>query len=381
MPFNNPTARAVQEALTEIARTAAWRTYHGPHSEQLRNALSDSMNRQHVRLCSSGTLGVELAIRSLKLPHDAEVLLAGYDYPGNFRAIQDAGASIALCDVAPKCWVPDVAELDAACGPQTRAIVVSHLHGCLAPMKRICEWAQSRNLFVIEDACQEPGAMVDDKPVGSWGDLSILSFGGSKLLSAGRGGAVLTNHDSLAQRMTIYCERGNDAYALSELQAAILIPQVQFLARDNALRQHAVLPLLHFQPEPAWLQSPVVRGSEQPAWYKCALEFQPMLLPSTSVHRIVNLENRAGQSESALIRNWLVWRLEQLGISVGAGFKGFVHRSSSRCRRDVPLKRASHLSDCTLVLSHVHLLDPNTGESTVEQVVAALKQVHAEIWV
>ena len=111
-------------------------------------------------------------------------------------------------------------------------------------METICRWARDKKLFIIEDACQEPCALIHSesgkKFAGSWGDVSVLSFGGSKLLSAGRGGAVLTNEPQLAQRMKIYCERGNDSYALSELQAAILIPQLEWLEQDNELRRAAV---------------------------------------------------------------------------------------------------------------------------------------------
>src|SRR5436853_127214 len=82
------------------------------------------------------------------------------------------------------------------------------------------ELARGRNIRLIEDAAQMPGATVAGRPAGSWGDVGILSFGGSKLVTAGRGGAVLTSQPDIAQRIRLYTQRGNDAYPLSELQAA-----------------------------------------------------------------------------------------------------------------------------------------------------------------
>ena len=240
IPSIHPTARAVRDALLRFAAEGAWRKYDGPYLASLRSLLAASLDRQHARLCCSGTFAVELAIRSLQLESDAEVLLAAYDFPGNFRAIQDAGARVCLCDVALNNWVPSVEQLDAATGPKTKAMVVSHLHGALAPMQSICDWAKQKGLLVIEDACQAHGATIDGKPAGAWGDLGVLSFGGSKLIASGRGGAVVTNNARFAQRMTIFCERGNDSYALSELQAAVIIPQYDYLTIDHGLRLDAV---------------------------------------------------------------------------------------------------------------------------------------------
>ena len=79
------------------------------------------------------------------------------------------------------------------------------------------------SIAVIEDACQAPGAVLNNRPVGSWGDCAALSFGGSKLLTAGRGGSGSEHHQRrLLSGSSSYNERGNIAYPLSEMQAAVL---------------------------------------------------------------------------------------------------------------------------------------------------------------
>ena len=79
---------------------------------------------------------------------------------------------------------------------------------------------------MIEDACQAPGAMLEGRRAGTFGDVGVLSFGGSKLLTSGRGGAVLTSDAHMAQRIRLYTQRGNEAYPLSEMQAAVVLPQL-----------------------------------------------------------------------------------------------------------------------------------------------------------
>ncbi len=388
---NRPTAEAVREALTSAAADGAWRLYDGPRLATLRSVLAEALQCKHARLCCSGTFGVELALRSLYLPVDAEVLLAGYDFPGNFRAVQDAGALVCLCDVESNSWVPTADLLEQAVGPNTKAIVVSHLHGALAPMPSICQWAKQRGLFVVEDACQVHGAVIDGKPAGSWGDLGVLSFGGSKLIAAGRGGAVVTNNDLFAQRMKVFCERGNDSFALSELQAAVILPQYAHLQRDHAQRADAVKNVFDSLYRLEWLSlGPLHKKEsiEHSAYYKLGLLVLPTILRSSRVQQFVS--QNAGRSDTrdtplAMAREWVLRKLVDYQtetnqpIEIGAGFKGFVRRSASRCRQPVPLENSRIASEATLVLHHSHLLDPLTGATTIDRVQAAFDFIHAEI--
>src|SRR5262245_65998516 len=99
--------------------------------------------------------------------------------------------------------------MDAPITPATRAIVVSHLHGGLAPMSRVMKFAAGRrSLSVIEDAAQASGAHVEGRMAGTWGDVGILSFGGWKLITAGRGGALLTRRAGVFQRAQVAIGRG-----------------------------------------------------------------------------------------------------------------------------------------------------------------------------
>src|SRR5262245_18803131 len=88
-------------------------------------------------------------------------------------------------------------------------------------MARLRDLADQHRFAIIQDACQVPGAIVAGKQAGSWGDCGVFSFGGSKLLTAGRGGAIVTSRDDVLQRIKITCERGNNAFLFSELQAAV----------------------------------------------------------------------------------------------------------------------------------------------------------------
>ncbi len=186
-------------------RDGSWGKYQGGGVERLERRLAELHGVAHAAVCASGTLAVELALRALKVGPGDEVVLAAYDYPGNFLAVHAVGARPVLADVAPDDWNLDVHSLAEAFGPAVRAAIVSHLHGGLVPMRELTELTQARNVAVIEDAAQAPGAMIQGRRAGMWGDVGVLSFGGSKLLSAGRGGALLTGRAGTCTKLPTGC--------------------------------------------------------------------------------------------------------------------------------------------------------------------------------
>lgn len=347
---------AVRAALEQAWSDGSWGRYHGPNVERLTQALAERHQVAHALPCCSGTFAVELALRGLKIERDDEVVVAGYDFPGNFRAIEAVGALPVLADIRSDNWALDLAGLEAAIGPRTRAVIVSHLHGSLADMAGICDLAQRRGLSVVEDACQAAGARLGGRPVGSWGDVGVHSFGGSKLLTAGRGGALVTRHAEVFQRAKIYHERGNQAFPLSELQAAVLWPQLQTLDEDNLLRRRAAGELLRLVAGLPGLRPVVLPPPpEEPGLYKLGYYFQPEELAECDIRRFV----AAVQAE---------------GVPLDRGFPGFVLRSQRRCRAAGDLAASRRAAQATLVLHHPVLLEP---AETLRAVAHGLKKVCA----
>ncbi|HEX2905363.1 MAG TPA: DegT/DnrJ/EryC1/StrS family aminotransferase, partial [Phototrophicaceae bacterium] len=81
------------------------------------------------------------------------------------------------------------------------AIIPAHLYGLPAPMAALCAWAKINSVFVIEDGAQTIGVPIDGQPVGSWGEVSIFSFGQGKIVDTELGGALLTDDSRLAQEI------------------------------------------------------------------------------------------------------------------------------------------------------------------------------------
>ncbi len=348
---------AVREAMLSAYSDGSWGRYQGGHIARLEQRLAEMHGVDHVLTCGSGTFAVELSLRALKIGSGDEVVMAAYDYGGNFLSVHAVGAQPVLVDVDTDNWNLAPENLAAAFGTATRAVIVSHLHGGLVPMQEIMVIARQKGIAVIEDAAQAPGACVQGRPAGSWGDVGILSFGGSKLLTAGRGGALLTHRADIAQRARLWLQRGNHVCPLSEIQAAVLAPQLDRLAARNAQRSRAVRFLaerLRSVPGLALFRNCTGENSE-PGYYKLGLQLDAEVF--------------------GLDRARFVASCRAEGIAVDEGFRALhVERSPNRWRSPTPLTQAERAHEGAIVLHHPILLG---SDEDLLQVVKAVEKIHA----
>jgi dTDP-4-amino-4,6-dideoxygalactose transaminase len=348
----------VLRTLEAAYHDGSWGKYHGLYVERLEERLRQYHGLAFALTCASGTFAVELALRALKVGPGDEVILSAYDYPGNFLSVHAVGARPVLVDVHPGNWNLDPDRLKEAVGPATRVILVSHLHGGVVPMREVMALASTHGLRVIEDAAQAPGATIQGRRAGTWGDAGILSFGGSKLLSGGRGGALLTPHADVHQRARLCIHRGNQVCPLSELQAAVLLPQLDKLdARNTRRRQNVSLLTERLRDMPGLRLFDNPCTDAEPGYYKIGF--------------------RLDSNCFGLNRERLVASLRAEGIAFDAGFAALhVGRSPTRFRQAGNLTEAGRAHHGAIVLHHPVLL--GTPED-IEEVVRALHKVRAHV--
>lgn len=317
----------VREAMLRAWADGSWGKYCAHHSERLEAAIRERTGARHVLLCASGTVAVEAALRAAGCGHGTDVVMAAYDYGGNFLSVHATGAMPVLADV------DDDNRMIVGNVGSAKAVIVSHLHGAVADVP-------SLPVPVIEDSAQCPGHRLR-------GDVGIWSFGGSKLLTAGRGGALFTNDAGLAQRARLWLGRGNNLVSpLSELQAAVLLPQLEKLDERNRLRAAAIELLRSLLPRELRL------FASHPAsgYYKVGMRF-------------------SGD------RARLVARARAAGVALDEGFRALhLGRSSSRYRAG-PLPGAERAHRETVILHHPVLL---AGEDAIRELAATLGRILPE---
>ena len=344
---------AVRDALLAAVADGSWGKYGSRHVEALQTRLVALTGQRHALTCASCTYAVELALRAVPVGPGDEVILAGYDYPGNFLCVHAVGARPVLVDIEPDGWQLDAGLLADAITPRTRAVIVSHLHGGQVDMVRGMETCRTRGVAVIEDAAQCPGATVQGKPAGGWGDLAVWSFGGSKLLSAGRGGAILTSRPDLHQRARLLLGRGNNLVApLSELQAAALAPQLDALPARHARRSRNVELLAEGLRRVPGVR--LLRHVGSPGFYKVGMQFDAQAF--------------------GVSRGLLTAAMRAEGIALDEGFRALhAGRSSDRWRASGSLDETMQAHANMLVLHHPILLG---DEADLEQIVQAFERIY-----
>ncbi len=234
----------VRESIQRLISGRDWGSYHCDVKDQLRSLISERIGHDCVRLCSSGSAAVELALRGCGVRAGDEVITCALDYPGNLRAIRLLDAIPVLVDTVDGGWTIDPEGLIEGASPRTVAVLASHLYGEAARVDQLRSICDRRGWSLIEDVCQMPGTVYQGKPLGSWGDAATFSFGGSKPITSGSGGAVTTSDRRIAQRLSSYIDRPSDVYALSPLQAAALLPQWQRLGDQAATQRRHLRTLL-----------------------------------------------------------------------------------------------------------------------------------------
>lgn len=346
----------VTAALGAAMRDGSWGRYDGGHVERLELELANYHALPFALTCSSGTLAVELALRALQVGPGDEVILAAYDYEPNFLSIHHLGAHPILIDVRASNWNLDPSRIEPAISRKTKAIIVSHLHGGCVPMRDVMEIARRHGVGVIEDAAQAVGATVQDGRAGTWGDIGVLSFGGSKLLSAGRGGALMTRSPELHQRLRSALRRGVQQWAaLSELQAAVLLPQLAKLDARTAQRAQAVRQLGTLLAGIPGLRMFENQCECQPAYYKLGFRFD--------------------ETAFGLPREQFCAALRAEGVAMDLGFRAaHLGRSPGRFRSAGDLGHAEQAHSGVVILHHPVLLG---NEADLAAVARSVRRTYA----
>ena len=355
-PRNDP---EVADALARAVKDRSWGKYHGPHCQTFTDELSVYHDGAETQLCSSGTAAVELALRGLGVASGDEVILAAYDFKGNFQDILAIGAVPVLVDVRSDNWQLDHEQLAEAVSDKTKAIIASHLHGGVVNMPKLMRFAREHGIGVLEDACQVTGANLFGAKAGLTGDVGVLSFGGSKLLSAGRGGAVFSKRSDIMQRIRLYQQRGNDAYPMSELQALVLSPQLRKLDNRNQIRLRSVATIQASLTADCGLRlldnsHASFTDEDAPGYYKLGMQYDPTKFGDVSRDEFANA-------------------IRAEGIALDPGFRS-LHRIHSRRRFKAigELPVATEADSRILTLHHPVLLE---DAETLDQVHSAITKL------
>ncbi|MBI3695717.1 MAG: DegT/DnrJ/EryC1/StrS family aminotransferase [Acidobacteria bacterium] len=169
--------------------------------------LARFMGVKHALAVTSGTAALHCALTALGVGPGDEVILPAWAWYSCYNAILLTGALPVFGEV-DESFALDAADVEKKITPRTKAIMVLHLAGCPADMDRLMAVARQHNVRVLEDSAQSVGGQYKGKRLGSIGDIGIYSFQISKTITAGEGGAVVTNDPLLFERAARFHDLG-----------------------------------------------------------------------------------------------------------------------------------------------------------------------------
>ena len=163
------------------------------------NEFAARMRTRYALAVTSGTAALHTAMAALEVGPGDEVILPAWTWYSCYNTIIQAGGLPVFAEI-DESFNLDPNDLERHITPQTKVIMAVHLQGNPADMDPILQIARRRQLKVLEDASQSVGASYKGRPLGSMGDIGIYSLQQSKTITAGEGGAVVTNDPYLYER-------------------------------------------------------------------------------------------------------------------------------------------------------------------------------------
>lgn len=202
-----------RQELIDVVETGRPFRWYGPGSQPpakvltFEKELAQWMHTRYALAVTSGTAALQTAIAALGIGPGDEVILPAWTWHSCFNAIVLAGALPVFAEI-DETFNLDPADIERHITPQTKLIITVHLQGNPADLDRILPIARKHGLKVLEDCAQSVGASYKGKPLGSMGDIGIYSLQLNKTITAGEGGAVVTNDPLLFERASRFHDLG-----------------------------------------------------------------------------------------------------------------------------------------------------------------------------
>jgi perosamine synthetase len=245
IPISRVEIGAEEEAeVLEVLRSG--QLAQGPKVAALEQAFVELTTARHAIAVSNGTISLVAALQALDIGPGAEVVTSPFTFVATINAVLEAGATVRFADIEPQSFCIDPAAAAAVISSSTAVVMPVHLYGQSADMAALMPLADAVGAAVVEDAAQAHGATFEGRPVGSFG-IGSFSLYATKNVMTGEGGMITTNDDAVADRLRLLRNQGmrvryqyevaGHNYRLTDLQAAVGLPQMRRLGERTAARQ------------------------------------------------------------------------------------------------------------------------------------------------
>lgn len=240
IPISGPWITEKEIDSVTDAVTNAWYANANLYNERFEKAFAAYLGVEYAISLPSCTSAIHLSLLSLDVGHGDEVIVPDLTWIATSAPISYVGATPVFADVDKKTWCLSAESLEQLIGPKTKAVIPVDLYGNMPEMDSIRKISKDNGIAVIEDAAEAIGSEYRGKKAGSFGDTGVFSFHGSKTLTTGEGGMLVTDREDVYRRSLFLRDHGRNLgdkmflntevaykYKMSSMQAALGLAQLE----------------------------------------------------------------------------------------------------------------------------------------------------------
>jgi len=208
--------------VTNIINSGKINYTTGPYGITFEHEFSKYLkNKYSIAICN-GTAALEVAIKSLNLPKKSEIIVPARSFFSSASCVVNTGFKPIFADVDLSTQNISLNDIKKKINKNTKAIICVHLAGLPCDIYAIKKFAKKKNIKIIEDCSQAHGASIQNKQVGSFGDVSTWSFCNDKIISTlGEGGMISTNKKKIYEFCKRYINHGTKPKNIKNLDKFI----------------------------------------------------------------------------------------------------------------------------------------------------------------
>lgn len=347
IPISGPSITQKEIDYVADAVTNAWYANANIYHERFEKAFADYLGVKHAVALPSCTSAIHLSLLAMGVGPGDEVIVPDATWIASAAPITYVGATPVFADIDTLTWCLAKDSFEASITPRTKAVIIVDLYGNMPEMHSLLQVARRHGLAVIEDAAEAAGADYDGKKAGSFGDTGVFSFHGSKTLTTGEGGMLVTNDEALYRRVLFLRDHGRKPgdkqfwnreiaykYKMSSMQAALGLAQLErldelverkrqiFAWYKHELEDIEQLTLNHELPQAKnayWMVTAVVdkeyglgKDEMQEQLSKLNIDCRPFFHPLSSIPAYEHLP----QAHEARTRNLVSYEICPYGINL-----------------------------------------------------------------